>query len=128
MQKKVFTLIFAVMMSLVFAFVFAGCGGKTDGGSGSSGGGGTTEQREYTVTFDSDGGSKVESITVKEGERVEKPVSPTKASLDKQYKFMGWFVGEKQWTFDTDVVEGDLTLKARWEIGEEFTKIYPPKS
>ena len=68
------------------------------------------------------------SITVKEGERVEKPVSPTKASLDKQYKFTGWFVVEKQWNFDTDVVEGDLTLKARWELGEEFTKIYPPKS
>lgn len=124
MQKKVFTLIFAVILSCACAFALAGCG-KTDGGGSGDGG---SVIKEFTVTFDSDGGTEIASVTVKEGERVEKPATPVKASIDKQYKFAGWFIGDKEWNFNTDVVEGDLTLKAKWELGEEFTKIYPPKS
>ena len=124
MQKKVFTLIFAVMLACVCAFAFAGCG-KTEGGG--SGGGGDVV-KEFTVTFDSDGGTDVASVTVKEGERVAKPATPIKASIDKQYKFVGWFNGDKEWNFNTDVVDGNLTLTARWVLREEYTKVYPPKS
>lgn len=74
---------------------------------------------EYTVTFDSDGGSAVAAVDVEENGLVTEPDAPTK----EHCVFLGWYVntaaeGEaenwKEWSFDSDVVTGDITLKAQW--------------
>lgn len=66
--------------------------------------------KEYTVTFDSAGGSKVDKQVIIENGTAVKPEDPTK---DK-YKFLGWYLDEQLYSFDTKVTK-DITLKAKWE-------------
>lgn len=66
-----------------------------------------------TVTFDSQGGTAVDSITVEKGGVVEKPVDPTREG----YEFTGWYEDEEcttEYDFES-LVEGDMTLYAGWE-------------
>lgn len=66
-----------------------------------------------TVTFDSQGGTAVDSITVEKGGVVEKPVDPTR----ENYNFTGWYTDKdctEEYDFES-LVEGDMTLYAGWE-------------
>jgi hypothetical protein len=75
------------------------------------------EVKEYAVIFNSDGGSKVETQILKEGEKVTKPADPTKAG----YNFISWQKDGIDYNFDLEVKE-DLKLRAKWERnGEETT-------
>ena len=72
--------------------------------------------KEYTVTFDSDGGSAVEPQKVYEGNPIKRTVVPTKEG----FHFLGWYRDVERtvaWNFDTDHVTSDLTLYAGWEAG-----------
>ena len=64
----------------------------------------------YTVTFDSDGGTKVNNLEVEKNNVVTKPTDPTKSG----YQFKGWYLGNNIYDFNTKVT-GDITLKAKWE-------------
>ena len=69
----------------------------------------------YTVTFDTDGGSTVESQSIEENGKVTKPADPTKGTDT----FLGWFTDNTyatEWDFDNDVVTGAMTLVAKWEV------------
>ena len=69
---------------------------------------------EFTVTFDSDGGTAVAAVTVKKGEKVSKPADPTKTG----YTFKGWKNAEgKNFNFDAPIT-ADVTVKAAWEINK----------
>lgn len=70
---------------------------------------------KYTVTFDSNGGSKVEAKIVVEGNTVSAPNNPTK----KDYKFVEWQLGGNKYNFESPVTE-DITLKAKWKDLEYF--------
>lgn len=61
----------------------------------------------FTVTFDGEG-----AVTYKQGEKVEKPNDPTPPADNME--FVGWFVGETEWNFETDVVTADVNLVAKW--------------
>lgn len=74
------------------------------------------EEKEYTVSFDTDGGSLVNSQKIKENGKVTKPSDPTK---DK-YKFLGWYLDNELYSFDTKVTK-DITLKAKWEYVPTLT-------
>ncbi|MBQ2793605.1 MAG: InlB B-repeat-containing protein, partial [Clostridia bacterium] len=65
----------------------------------------------YTVTFDTDGGSAVEAQTVEEGATATAPEAPTKEG----YTFAGWYVGEAAYDFGTPVT-ADVTVKAAWTL------------
>ena len=68
---------------------------------------------EFTVTFDSQGGSAVAAQTVKQDGKVTMPDTPTKEG----YTFGGWYRDaecETAWTFDLDTVDENMTLYARW--------------
>ncbi|MBO5480370.1 MAG: InlB B-repeat-containing protein [Clostridia bacterium] len=52
--------------------------------------GGEKEEIYYTVTFDSDGGSEVASITILAGGKVSKPTNPQKSSSLSEYEFLYW--------------------------------------
>lgn len=78
----------------------------------------------YTVTFDSQGGSAVESQTVIEGNPVKRPQTPTR----KGYFLNGWYTSsattaDTEWHFDTDRVNSDMILYAGWtvETSQEVT-------
>lgn len=72
----------------------------------------------YTVEFNSNGGSAVESQTVNSGDKVTLPPTPTR----EDYVFVGWFdnAGE-EWSFANRRVTENTTLTARWEACETHT-------
>ncbi|MCQ2446008.1 MAG: InlB B-repeat-containing protein, partial [Clostridia bacterium] len=85
---------------------------------------------EFTVTFDSNGGSEVSPVTVLEGSTIEAPADPEKA----HYIFEGWFTADgDEWDFENDIVTSDITLYAGWQAvtytvtymveGEEYTSV-----
>ena len=65
---------------------------------------------KHTVTFDTEGGSEVAPVEVTEGDKVTKPVDPTK----KGFTFFEWQLDGKAYNFDTPVT-ANITLKATWE-------------
>ena len=78
---------------------------------------------KFTVTFDTNGGSKVDSKVVKEGEKVAKPSDPTKAETDQQvYVFAGWYLGDNVYDFSS-AVTADITLTARWDSNAKYEHI-----
>jgi len=95
-MKKIFALILTVAMALL---AFSACKDKEE------------DNKSYTVTFDSDGGSEVASQTVESGEKATKPADPVK----DRYTFLGWFVGGEKYDFEKPVTS-DLTLTAKWSV------------
>ena len=64
---------------------------------------------QYTITFDTDGGSTIDPITQDYGTDITAPVAPTKTG----YTFMGW---DKE--IPTTMPAEDLTVKAQWTINQ----------
>ncbi len=77
---------------------------------------------EYTVSFDTHGGSALEAIKVKKGEKAVQPADPTLAGkiLD------GWYVDAAYLTpFDfATPITADIKLHAKWKTAE-FTVTVP---
>lgn len=100
---KAFKLYFSMICLLsVFTFAATSCGDDDESGL-----------QQFTVTFDSQGGSSVASQKVDEGAKVKEPTAPTKENA----AFLGWFKETScvnGWNFDKDVVTGDVTLYAGW--------------
>ena len=73
-----------------------------------------TKSDKYTVTFEPNGGSFVESIKdVEKGSKINKPKDPSKDG----HTFEQWYKEEEltnEWKFETDVVESDIKLYAKW--------------
>lgn len=65
---------------------------------------------KFLVTFDTDGGTKINSQTVVKDGKVEIPTTPTK----KGYTFVEWQLNGKKYDFSANVVS-DITLKAVWK-------------
>lgn len=67
--------------------------------------------KTYKVTFDSNGGSEVNSQVVVQGEKAVKPDNPIKAGSD----FKGWIKSDNTlFNFESEKIDGDITLKAVW--------------
>ena len=64
----------------------------------------------YTVTFNANGGSAVESRKVAEGTKVSEPAAPVREG----YVFKEWTKDGTTWLFDYDTVKSDITLTASW--------------
>lgn len=78
----------------------------------------TTEAKKYTVTFDSNGGSKVSSKEVTSGSKVSKPSDPTRTG----YKFGGWTLNNKAYDFNSKVTS-NITLVAKWTFKTYTIKV-----
>ena len=67
------------------------------------------EINQYTITFDTNGGSEIDSITQDYGTKITAPADPTR----KGYTFKGW---------DKEIPETmpaeNITVKAQWEINQ----------
>ncbi len=94
---KIKKLLLAVILCL-FVVTLTACGGD--------------EKNKYTVTFNSNGGSAVESVTVEEGKTVAAPASP----IRDMYDFAGWFTDlECTSEYDFSIgVTSNITLYAKW--------------
>ena len=92
-KRKSLALLLAIVLAMVLTVTLAAC------------------TKTYTITFDSDGGSAVGSITVKGKESPSAPSAPTKEG----YTFEKWIKPNgDEFLFGTDTVKEDITLKAVW--------------
>ena len=65
------------------------------------------------VDFDTRGGTELESVSVRKGEKINPPMTPTKPGA----MFAGWYADPactQRWSFEEDSVEKNMTLYARW--------------
>ena len=79
----------------------------------------TFTAKDYTVTYESNGGRTIPSQAVKYNETANKPADPTKSG----YTFAGWYTEEKltnKYDFAAPVT-GNITLYAKW------TRNYAPR-
>lgn len=92
--------------------------------SGGNTGSGTVSTKEYTLTFDANGGSAVDSLEAKQG---------TKVSLDKYvsektgYKFDGWYSDKELTKKVTEItLNRDTTVYAKWVVSEDKPIVEKP--
>lgn len=68
---------------------------------------------DCVVTFRTNGGSELEDITVRFGEKIPRP----EATEKEGYELEGWYTDihlTEEWNFDEDTVEGNMSLYAKW--------------
>ena len=65
------------------------------------------------MSFNSDGGTAIDSQTVEHGNAAAKPTDPTKTG----YSFAGWQLGGADYNFETPVTAA-IELTAKWEINK----------
>lgn len=74
----------------------------------------TRSTRSYNVTFNmKDHGSAIDGQTKEYGSHVDQPSDPS----EEGYTFVGWYKEDactNAWDFDSDVVEDNTTLYAKW--------------
>jgi len=75
-----------------------------------------------TVSFNSQGGSAVDSRIAEQGAKITAPTDPTRAN----FAFAGWYkesAGATAWNFETETVTASMTLYAKW-AADQYTLSY----
>lgn len=124
MRKNGFRSIFLpilFVLSILVCFPFTACNANSDEDFKSSQSSvekpSEPSEIKYVVNFDSDGGTAISSQTIIAGEKIIKPVDPVKSSTPTEdYTFIGWYVGDKIWDFESDTVTSDLSLIAKYSV------------
>ena len=96
-MKKIIKFI-ALLILIIPIFVLISCG--------------SSNSEEYTVTFDSMGGTHIDSQNVEKGDKATKPTNPTREG----YTFDDWYYNGEKWSFIGYVVTEDITLTAKWNV------------
>ncbi len=109
-MKKILSLFIVLLGALALVACVPGPGPNPD-----------PEKEMFVVTFDSHGGSPVQSIQVEDGSKATAPANPIKADS----VFAGWFKEAtyvNPWNFAVDTVTEDITLHAKWDAApvEEY--------
>jgi len=77
---------------------------------------------DCVVTFRTNGGSELEDITVQFGEKIPRPEDLKREG----YELEGWYTDihlTEEWDFDEDMVEGNMSLYAKWTEAMEGTAV-----
>ena len=105
-NKKRISFVLAILtMALVLSCALVACN-KTDTPD--------APKNEFTITFDTQGGSEVKQLVLKEGETITLPSNPAKEG----YIFDGWYL-DSSYTqaFDsTKRIDSNMVLYAKWKI------------
>ena len=102
-KQHIISIIAVVTMAIVLSCVFVACN-KTDTPD--------APKKEFTITFDTQGGSEVKPITIAEGTTITLSRNPTK----KGFLFDGWYLSDAfvEKFVATKTITGDITLYAKW--------------
>ena len=107
-MKKRILLLTILALILSACFVLSSCdNSNTDEGKEPSS---SSSQKYVTVTFDTNGGSAIDSVQVIKGEKVAKPQDPQKEG----YTLDGWYIDGEKWSFAGYTVTENMTLTAKW--------------
>ena len=101
MKKRIIVLV-AVFASL---FALASCFGN---------GGGGDQKKQFTVAFDSQGGTAVKFQSVEEGSTAKKPATPLYVQDERIKEFLGWYDEDGNLYDFSKPVEKNITLTAQW--------------
>jgi len=80
---------------------------------------------QFTVTFNSAGGSQVSDRTITYGRTLTEPSAPARDG----FKFDGWYKEaslNNLWNFATDIITGPTTMYAKWLAGQNISFIFNP--
>ncbi|MBQ7761404.1 MAG: leucine-rich repeat protein [Clostridia bacterium] len=118
-MKKIILLFSVAVLCLLLCIGLVSCGGNDNVGGtenngtqtgGTEDNGNTDPNTEYvTITFDTQGGSAIESIQVEKGGKIPKPSDPERLG----YELKHWYIDGNKWPFYRGVTK-DMTLKASW--------------
>ena len=102
-KQRIISIIAVVTMAIVLSCVFVACN-KTDTPD--------APKKEFTITFDTQGGSEIKPITIAEGTTITLPRNPTKEG----FLFDGWYLSDAfvEKFVATKTITGDITLYAKW--------------
>ena len=73
---------------------------------------------QYTITFETNGGSEIEDVIVDENDTITRPEDPIK----ENYIFADWYYNDEIYDFNTPVTS-DMTLEARWVLLGEVSGV-----
>lgn len=73
---------------------------------------------EITITFNVDGGKKVDNMKVKKGTEIELP-----KTVKEGYNFMGWYLDDEKLE-EKITLDKDTTINAKWEKISEDAKTF----
>ena len=111
-KKRILFVLAILTMALVLSCALVACN-KTDSPD--------APKKEFTITFDTRGGSEVKPITIAEGATITLPRNPTKEG----YIFDGWYLSDEfiEKFNATQTISSNITVYAKWRelvAGEEF--------
>ena len=81
----------------------------------------TSDNKYHTVTFNTNGGSPIESVKIESGKVLTRPADPV---LDN-YVFCRWEYNDVRWVFTESTITEDMTLNAIWVSAENLFGIDP---
>ena len=104
-KQHIISIIAVVTMAIVLSCVFVACN-KTDTPD--------APKKEFTITFDTQGGSEVKPITIAEGAKITLPRNPTKEG----YIFDGWYLSDEfiEKFNATQTISSNITVYAKWRL------------
>lgn len=79
---------------------------------------------DCTVQFETNGGTEIPSQTVRYGEKVQRPEDPIREGFHVE----GWYTDidlKNLWDFETDTVQGNMTLYVKWAEGNPVGTVNP---
>lgn len=106
-----------LLCALSMLFVLASCDGGGDSDE-------TAGEKYHTVSFNTNGGTVIESIQVRDNYYATRPEDPT---LDN-YVFRRWEVDGREWHFDTKKVTQNVTISALWVSAVELFELEPEEN
>ena len=103
-KKRIIVVLALLTMALVLSCAFVACNkvGTQD-----------AKKNEFTITFDTQGGSEVKPITIAEGATITLPRNPTKEG----YIFDGWYLSDEfiEKFNSTQTISSNITVYAKWK-------------
>ena len=78
----------------------------------------------HTVTFNSNGGTPIHSVEIRDGQKVAEPTAPTRDN----HIFSHWENNGRHWMFTAKSVTEDITLSAVWIPADDLFKTEPTEN
>ncbi len=114
---RISTKLVCLLCALSMLFAFASCNGDGEGDE-------TLGEIYHTITFNTNGGSTVDSVQVRDGYYALRPEDPT---LDN-YVFRRWETDGREWLFEAKKVTKSMTLSALWVPAIELFELTPEEN
>ena len=114
---RISTKLVCLLCALSMLFAFASCNGDGEGDE-------TLGEVYHTITFNTNGGSTVDSVQVRDGYYARRPEDP---SLDN-YVFRRWERDGREWLFESKKVSESMTLSALWVPAIELFELTPEEN